>query len=653
MGVCAHADRRCATGAFAQQQNEPLPVLVFDARGAFDAEADAATAESLGVTADDLPTHAFGVVGGLHVYPLRRGGFAFGVGGELLLSRAHKQKNEEDGITPLGPEVTGWFRSLSGQLSFNFGHRHGWSYLSGGIGPVTSTRISTTRPTDSSRRRSTSAPVRAGSTPITSPSAWTCASTRPSPPTPRSSSANASESPLDGVCSRRHLAQVIGSRRPGLMVRETLLDFFEDFASSDDTFIVHDDGYRVREVTYRRTGRGGPRFCRPAGRGGHRGRRQGRHLVGEPRRMADRVLGLRPGRCGRRARRLPASEDLLHRIADIVRAKAILVGDEVKVHRAADTPVWNLEELETGPRPGLRPQSARASQARGQEPAPDRLLPRRDHLHLGRDRRSERRDDHASQHPRERHADRARDREVPEVREAVPSDSVPEPAAAQPHVRPVDGDVRAADAPRHGRVLARLQPGGDPPSDQVAAHLGAGLRAESARRAARARAARAAGDGRARSAQPQALGLALVALPRGASPVRLEVLVHRLRRRAARSRARGLLAQARIPRRAGLRPHRNRAHRHAEPSVPRLARNGRHAHWRRGSEDRGRRGDPRARRERHAGVLQRRSRATDRSARDCAAAESARLSRTAGSTPATSASSMPRGGCSSRAARRK
>ena len=36
-----------------------------------------------------------------------------------------------------------------------------------------------------------------------------------------------------------------------MIVRDTLLDFFEDFASSDDTFIVHDDGYRTRQITYR------------------------------------------------------------------------------------------------------------------------------------------------------------------------------------------------------------------------------------------------------------------------------------------------------------------------------------------------------------------------------------------------------------------
>ena len=35
------------------------------------------------------------------------------------------------------------------------------------------------------------------------------------------------------------------------MPRNTLLDFFEDFASSDEPFIVHDDGYRTRVMSYR------------------------------------------------------------------------------------------------------------------------------------------------------------------------------------------------------------------------------------------------------------------------------------------------------------------------------------------------------------------------------------------------------------------
>ena len=38
------------------------------------------------------------------------------------------------------------------------------------------------------------------------------------------------------------------------MARVTLLDFFEDFSRQDATFIVHDDGYKVRRMTYREVG---------------------------------------------------------------------------------------------------------------------------------------------------------------------------------------------------------------------------------------------------------------------------------------------------------------------------------------------------------------------------------------------------------------
>ena len=70
---------------------------------------------------------------------------------------------------------------------------------------------------------------------------------------------------------------------------------------------------------------------------------------------------------------------------------------------------------------------------------------------------------------------------------AVLPDPVPQPAAAQPHVRPGDGDVHPADAARHGRLHARLQPGRHRRAGQDAADVGARVRAEDPRRAARAR----------------------------------------------------------------------------------------------------------------------------------------------------------------------
>ena len=93
------------------------------------------TASSLFVNAADLPGRGFGLSAGVHVYPLRREGWAIGVGGEWLYSHARKEVLPVDSTTP-GRTMARRFESLSAQLSLNFGHRDGWSYLSGGVGPL-------------------------------------------------------------------------------------------------------------------------------------------------------------------------------------------------------------------------------------------------------------------------------------------------------------------------------------------------------------------------------------------------------------------------------------------------------------------------------------------------------------------------------------
>jgi hypothetical protein len=119
------------------QPKDPIGPFVIDLRVGFAMlKADPVTAENLEITTDDLPGHSFAGLGGIHFYPVRRGGFAFGVGGELLLAGATGQRTDEEAGDMLGPKVRRRFRSLSGQLSFNFGHRQGWSYLTAGIGPV-------------------------------------------------------------------------------------------------------------------------------------------------------------------------------------------------------------------------------------------------------------------------------------------------------------------------------------------------------------------------------------------------------------------------------------------------------------------------------------------------------------------------------------
>ena len=204
-------------------------------------------------------------------------------------------------------------------------------------------------------------------------------------------------------------------------------------------------------------------------------------------------------------------------------------------------PIWNLAELfRSKPEAASHPETDLAPRAIGHRARHDR----RDHLHLRRDRRAQGRRPHPQEHPREHRPDRARDGEVQEVHAPVPPDPVPEPAAPQPHVRAGDGDVRAADAARprgvHPQLLARRHR----PADPRAADLGAGLRAEDPRGAARLHHPRRAGSGGA-AAGRDALGEALVALPPHPPDVRVQVLGDGRRRGAARSRARGVLGPAR------------------------------------------------------------------------------------------------------------
>ena len=127
--------------------------------------------------------------------------------------------------------------------------------------------------------------------------------------------------------------------------------------------------------------------------------------------------------------------------------------------------------------------------------------------------------------------------------------------------------------PRHRRLHAQLQPARHRPRDQEPADLGAGVRAEDPRRAARARRGGSAGGGRAGRRRAcsipdrqrwwryrrvhRAFGLKFWAFVVGAAPLDAELEE---------------FWGARVRRHPGLRPHRDRADRHAEPSVQDQAR---------------------------------------------------------------------------------
>ena len=115
---------------------EPISVFVADVRGAIPfLKQSVDTAASLFVNPEDLPSRGWGLVAGAHVYPIRAGGFALGVGGEWFVSRASRDQVDAEG-EPTGVVIERRLDSLSAQLSLNFGHRGGWSYLSGGVGPL-------------------------------------------------------------------------------------------------------------------------------------------------------------------------------------------------------------------------------------------------------------------------------------------------------------------------------------------------------------------------------------------------------------------------------------------------------------------------------------------------------------------------------------
>jgi hypothetical protein len=125
-----------APGAAAQErEKEPIGRFVADVRVALPRfPDDAPTATALGVTAEHLPSRGLGLAAGVHIYPVRLGRVALGLGGEWVISRGTRTLDPETEGAVSGPPVRTGFSALSPQVSLNFGGRNGWSYLSGGIG---------------------------------------------------------------------------------------------------------------------------------------------------------------------------------------------------------------------------------------------------------------------------------------------------------------------------------------------------------------------------------------------------------------------------------------------------------------------------------------------------------------------------------------
>lgn len=84
-----------------------------------------------------IPSRGLGGDFGAHVYVLRVRRAVFGVGASLLAARATSTPTLVEGSTPTVntiPDVTTRVTALAPQVSLNFGHSLGWSYVSAGLG---------------------------------------------------------------------------------------------------------------------------------------------------------------------------------------------------------------------------------------------------------------------------------------------------------------------------------------------------------------------------------------------------------------------------------------------------------------------------------------------------------------------------------------
>ena len=117
-----------------EEIDAPIGRFVFDVHGAIAPWGQNANlAISRGFDPETQPGRGIGIGGGVHVYPLRWKFITFGLGASVLYASGSKSPGADD-PDPEAPPLRKTLTALAPQLSFNFGSRNGWSYLSGGPG---------------------------------------------------------------------------------------------------------------------------------------------------------------------------------------------------------------------------------------------------------------------------------------------------------------------------------------------------------------------------------------------------------------------------------------------------------------------------------------------------------------------------------------
>lgn len=121
-------------------ETQPIGAFVVDARGVMPRfKADPTLAEALNVSQANLPTRGLGYAVGGQWFPLRKGRVTFGIGGEMLVSKASRTLEPTTTGGDPGPTTLRDLSVASPIVSLNFGKRQGWSYISGGVGYATLT----------------------------------------------------------------------------------------------------------------------------------------------------------------------------------------------------------------------------------------------------------------------------------------------------------------------------------------------------------------------------------------------------------------------------------------------------------------------------------------------------------------------------------
>ena len=129
-----------ALPAAAQPPREKLPLVALDAHAATVGLPQSEGWVPVVSSETELPGRNWGFGGGGTIYPFHLGVMTFGFGASILTGKGIGESltfttgSGSSAVTTTTPVVHTSVTHLLPQLSINFGHKYGWSYLSAGLG---------------------------------------------------------------------------------------------------------------------------------------------------------------------------------------------------------------------------------------------------------------------------------------------------------------------------------------------------------------------------------------------------------------------------------------------------------------------------------------------------------------------------------------